>query len=632
MSAPLPPLPLHYCRPGPVAEGMTKTIRDLGPFNRMAGIGVPFFQINATASANLYDDSPDVWLAPGHYDYATQEAGWRRVLADKPDTKLCLRIFLGSPQWWDDANPDELQRSADGSTRFNLRHTPRQTVPSVASEKWRAAHADCLCRFLEWLKTSGWSERIWGFLVCAGITYEWGLFGAEDFPDTSTPMLRRFRAYLSETYADESALRSAWNDATVTFATAEIPSRTAREAGEGNLRVFPRDRAAYDFQRCLSVANAEWLVDSCRILRTHGEAHYQIGTFYGYTLTAREGTGPSTRVGAGGFTGGQHALAQVLRANVLDYIASPYAYGERDLGIGTLVPHFPWSSVRHHGVRCYLENDVWAFTNPRGKNDFMSVGQTTTREDSLLHQRLAFATALCRDESLWWFDITDSQKNGIEVSNYSDPAIHDELTRQFTAFNRLAAHRGNDTAQIALVIDEVGKDALKLDSKLFLNEVYHAMETWSWCGAPFDVWLSSDVTAETMARYRLVYLFAPALPAAEQTRLRDDLVSPDRTLWLAPGTELAGAPAALRQPCADLTPQDLASIAARAGVHLYGTAPLQVWASENLVTVHTRDAGTRRLSFPGTGPWREVFDGSPVADSFDFTRHDVRLFERLPAS
>lgn len=630
MIAPRPPLPLHYCRPGAVAVDRPKTIRDLAPFDRMAAIGVPFFQINANAADNLYGDEPAVWLAPGRFDYATQEAGWLRLLAGKPDTRLCLRLFLGSPQWWDDAHPDELQRAADGSVHFNLRHTSRRTVPSVASEKWRAANTDCLRRFLDWLKTSGWSERVWGFLVCAGITYEWGLLGAEDFPDTSAPMLRRFRAYLRDTYADESALRAAWDDPTVTFATAAIPSRAARETGDGDFRVFPRDRAAYDFQRCLSVANAEWLIESCRVLRDHGAAHHQIGAFYGYTLTAREGTGPSIRAGAGGFAGGQHALAQVLRAGVLDYIASPYAYGNRDLGTGTLVPHFPWSSVRHHGVRCYLENDLWTFTNIRSQHDFMSVGQTSTPEDSLLHQRLAFATALCRGESLWWFDLTHSHKTGVEVSNYSDPAIHAELARQFAAFPRLAARRGGDVAQIALVIDEAAKDALTLLSKLFLREIYHALETWSWCGAPFDVWLASDVTEETMARYKLVYLFAPALPASEQTRLRNALVSPARTLWLAPGTDLGDTPAALRHPCAGLTPQHLAAIAARAGVHLYGPAPLQIWASENLVAVHARDAARHTLAFPDVGTWREVFSGAETSPTFDFTRHDVRLFERLP--
>ncbi len=624
-------LPLHYCRPGRLSPDGACTLHDLAPFARMAGLGVNLVQVYATPTADIYDPGTAVWLGPDDYDYATQESGWRRLLEINPDTRLCLRIFLGSPQWWDDAHPDELQRGAAGNTALNLRHAPRQTIPSVASEKWRADCGRALLHFLNWLKTSGWSDRIWGFMVCAGITYEWGLLGGEDLPDASAPMLKRFRAYLRETYADEAALRAAWADPSVTFSTAAIPSRAARESGDGDLRVFPRDRAAFDFQRCLSVANAESLLDSCRIIREHGEPHYQIGTFYGYTLTTREGTGWSVRVGAGGFNGGHHALGLVLKAGVLDFIASPYAYGQRDLGTGTLVPHFPWSSVRHHGVQSYMENDVWAFTNPRVETGAMSVGQTTTREDSILHQRLAWATALCRDESLWWFDLTHSKALGREVSNYSDPAIHDELARQFAAFPRLAAHRGKNTAQIALVIDEAGKDALKLDSKLFLHEVYHALESWSWCGAPFDVWLSSDVTAETMARYRLVYLFAPALPAAEQTRLRNALVAPDRTLWLAPGTELAGASAALRQPCAGRTPSELAAIATRAGVHLYGTAPLQVWASENLVTIHTRDAGTRRLAFPGAGPWREVFDGAPAADSYEFKRNDVRLFERLPS-
>lgn len=635
MSASAPALlPLHYCRPGTLAPAVPHTIKDMSPFVRMAEIGVDLVQVYATPTADIYAPELHVWLAPGVYDYAPQEAGWNRVLAACPGARLCLRIFLGSPQWWDDAHPDELQRGADGSTHFKLNHTDRRTCPSVASGKWLADSGRALRHFLAWLKSSGWSDRIWGFLVCSGITYEWGLLGGDTLPDTSAPMLRRFRRYLKETYGDEQSLRNAWCDHTAAFATAAIPSRDARKQGHGDLRRFPRNRAAYDFQRCLSVANAEWLIDSCRILREHGAAHYQIGAFYGYTLTAREGSGWSVLAGAGGFAGGHHALGLVLRARVLDYLASPYAYGNRDLGTGTLVPHFPWATVRHHGVRSYMENDVWAFTNPRVAKNAMSVGQTDTREDSILHQRLAWATALCRGESLWWFDLTHSKLLGREVSNYSDPGVHAELVRQFPRFDGLAARRGREAARIALVIDEAAKDALKLDSKLFLHEIYDALATWSWCGAPFDIWLAEDATPETMAPYRLVYLFAPAATPAQEAALSAALVSPDRTLWLAPGTELAGADNAatvLRQPCAGKSSVELADIARAAGVHLYADAPVQIWASENLVLVHTRAAGPQTINFPGGGRWREVFDGAETTGPFTFSKHDVRLFERLPA-
>ncbi len=598
----------------------------------MADMGVTLFQVTTTPTANIYNTGEEVWLAPGVYDYTQQEAGWRRVLEACPDARLCLRLFIGSPEWWDAANPDELQRGADGCTHFTLTHTSRQTVPSVASEKWRDESGHALRRFLDWLKTSGWSERIWGFLVCAGITYEWGLLGGDTMPDVSAPMVRRFRRYLKEFYTDECSLRLAWNDNTVTFETAVAPSRAAREAGDGDWRQFPRDQAAFDFQRCLSVANAEYLIESAQLIRMHGAQHYRIGAFYGYTLTAREGSGWSVLAGAGGFAGGHHALGLVLKARVLDYLASPYAYGNRDLGSGTLVPHFPWATVRHHGVQLYMENDLWTFTNPRAIKNKMSVGDTFTPASSILHQRLAWGSALCRGESLWWFDLTHSRMLGREVSNYSDPAIHAELARQFAHFKDLEACRGGPVAQIALVIDEAGKDAMKLDSKLFLDEVYNALAAWAWCGAPFDVWLAEDATPETMRPYRLVYLFAPATTPARRAGLCAALVSPDRTLWLAPGTELADAETsdtAIRQPCAGKSSEELAVVARSAGVHLYAEAPVQVWASENLVLVHTREAGEQTLNFPGGGRWREFFSKVEVTDSFVFQAHDVRLFVRM---
>jgi hypothetical protein len=279
-----------------------------------------------------------------------------------------------------------------------------------------------------------------------------------------------------------------------------------------------------------------------------------------------------------------------------------------------------------------LENDLWTFTNPRIEKNKMSVGDTLTVEDSIQHQRLAWGTALCRGESMWWFDLTHSHRLGREVSNYSDPAIQQELARQFNYFELLFQSRGGSAAEIALVIDEAGKDALSLRSKLFLQEVYDALTAWSWCGAPFDVWLADDVSPETMKPYKLVYLFAPVNTPTLQSRLREGLISPERTLWLAPGTELEDAglcAAVIRQPCAGKSAEDLACIAAGAGVHLYGKAPLQVWASENLVVVHNDAEAKIEVDFKGGGSWREFFGGEWVDGPVDFKEHDVRLFERI---
>jgi hypothetical protein len=66
------------------------------------------------------------------------------------------------------------------------------------------------------------------------------------------------------------------------------------------LRIFPRDRAAYDFHRCLSDVNVEYLLHLARTVRETSDDRYQLGTFYGYTLTARAHDDFVSQVGTGG--------------------------------------------------------------------------------------------------------------------------------------------------------------------------------------------------------------------------------------------------------------------------------------------------------------------------------------------
>jgi hypothetical protein len=480
------------------------------PFETLYQRGVRLFHIDATCSEDIYHPQIRAWAAPERFDYGPQEQFWQRLIHACPDARFCLRLYVASPPWWDEAHPEELQRYADGRVEHEFQRTDRRTLPSLASEIWLRDASDSLRRFLHWLETSGWAEKVWGLLLSYGITWEWGILGSDDFLDYSEPMRRRFRRWLRETYGDARSLRDAWASPDASFETAQIPSPEARLRADGEFRKFPRDRAAFDFQRCLSDANADYLLQLAGTARAWAAERYALGAFYGYTLTAREHSAFTGRYGAGGFQGGHHALQRVLDSGLLDFIGSPYAYVNRDLGCGLLVQHFPLRSVQAHGLHGYDENDLWTFTNPPQFEANISVGYTRTREESIAHQRLALGQALCRGTSYWWTELTEWI--GPYASNFSDPDLLWEMQRHREWFEQLQ-REGHDrsVAQIALVIDEAAVDALGLESKLFLREVYEPLPRWAWCGAPFDVWLASDLTAETMKPYRLAYVFAPLM-------------------------------------------------------------------------------------------------------------------------
>jgi beta-galactosidase len=230
--------------------------RQLSPFRELYAQGVRVLQVDATFAEDYFHPELRAWTAPGVFDYSAQESYWHSLLAACPDARLCLRLSAGSPPWWDEQHPDELQRYADGSVEADFqRINARRTVPSLASAVWRADACAALARFLSWLESSGWAPRIWGFLLSYGITWEWGILGTDRHPDYSAPMQTRFRAWLRTHYRDEDNLRRCWGDPAVNFATAAIPDLAQRLAAEGDLRRYPRDRPAADFQQCLSDTN-----------------------------------------------------------------------------------------------------------------------------------------------------------------------------------------------------------------------------------------------------------------------------------------------------------------------------------------------------------------------------------------
>ena len=622
----------------------------LSPFLSLHGQGVRLFHVDATCAEDIFHPQLRAWVGPEKFDYSAQDAYWQTLAARCPEARFCLRVFVGSPPWWDAAHPDELQRYSDGRTEHSFQRTQRTTLPSLASEAWQRDAARSLERFIDWLENSGWAEKVWGLFLCYGITWEWGILGSDDFLDYSEPMRRRFRRALRDTYRTNAALREAWGDPAISLDSAEVPSREARLRGDGDLRVFPRDRAAFDFQRCLSEANVDNLLGLAQTVRTKAGKRYKLGAFYGYTLTAREHSDFMGRYGAG-----------VLASGLFDFLGSPYNYVNRNLDDGLLIEHVPTRSVQEHGIHVYAENDLWTFGCPPAFEAKISVGYTRTREDSIMHQRLALAGALTRGTSYWWTELTEWI--GPYVENYSDPALLAELGRHQRLFEKAAgqmALRSQRRCQIALILDEEAIDALALESKLFLREVYEQLPAWAWCGAPFDVWLASDAAATDMSAYRLVYVFAPYLKEPRRTELARSICNSNRTVWWAPYTGWVsdrggdavsfealtgfadpvpqrGQPqrrlrkgwCSLYGACAGLTAPQLAQIAGQAGVHLYGEPPIQVMASEEMVAVHVASAGNYALRLPQPGKWRDLFSGKTTeGGAFDFSEGGVALFAR----
>lgn len=570
-------------------------------FERLSSAGLRQFHCDATCAEDLYHPELRFWHGPGQFDGAAQEKHFARLAAIDDQAVFQLRISVYAPSWWLDAHPEHCQVYSDGGVEHELQRAGKRRLPSLASALWRKEACEAMEHYVRWLIKTGWSRRVSGLFVCSGITWEWALLGSDAFLDYSSHAEKYFQEYQIRKHGKILAR--------------EIPSvqRRAEPGGGAGVRPVPEFQDVIDHQQSLSELNADFLLELAASAKRASERQAMVGTFYGYTLTAREHTAFTGQYGAGGFQGGHHALGRILRSPDIDFLASPFNYANRDLGTGLLYEHVPLASVHAHGKAFFDENDLYAFNNPQETDDraaSISVGFTNTREETLAIFRAAFGQAIVRGKHQWLTELTGWV--GKFQENFSDPALLDLIRTLNAAANGLLLQDRSPVSEVAFVLDEKSVAHLTLDNKEFLNRVYRASVWWGHTGTPFDLILLDDLVARPDCCYRLVIPACIKAPEAlEQLRA-----------WDAGRQVLAENPD---------NPEGLLALFKIHGVHRYMNDTSTVWANASMVFVHVNEGGSRNVSFRRPCCGHEFFSGTSfVTESghceWNFAEKDSALF------
>ncbi len=594
-------------------------------FSRLTRVGLGQIQMDATCAEDIYHPELRFWHGVDQFDPVAQDAYMRSIADCVPaDVMFMLRLSCYAPAWWTASHPDDMQIYADGFMVRDLQACGRKSVPSLASPSWRADICLALEKYLKWLEDSGWSRRVSALFLCHGITWEAGFLGADGLPDYSPHAQVYFRKWLAEKYGNDASLSAAWGRAVILDeAVIPSPERRSQPRPEGELRRVPDEQDIIDHQQCLSDMNVDVLLMLARTARASTRGQAPIGTFYGYTLTAREQTSFTGRYGAGGFLGGHHALGRILRSPDIDFIASPFNYANRDLGSGLLFEHVPLASLHAHGKVFFDENDLYTHTGkPEGDAQVgggISVGCAQTLDESIRYLRLAFMQSIVRGKHQWFFELAGWL--GPFRENYSDPDVLCEIARLNTLAEGLISKDRIPVAEVAFVLAETSVAWLPLNCTGFRDHVYYGSVMWGHTGAPFDLLLLDDLVELESPRYRLV------VPACVKSP--DAMAALDRWLARTPAVAVWWNRSPAWYPPSDR--QDLVAQLVSAGVHRYVEDDSTVWANASMVGLHVGAAGNRliRLKSPSRG--YEVFTGRPFnapqnTFTWDCAKHDVALF------
>lgn len=389
-----------------------------------------------------------------------------------------LHVWVGPPQDWVTAHPEQCITKADGS-RINM--------ASPSSELWQALTIEKLEAFVSALEDSRFRSRIIGLSLDYLNTGEWFYPDTNDFTDYSEANLAAFRKWLKTTYKSNSKLTKAWlGDAdggvgldfdTVTFPTSE----TRDQAAWGVFRGLPVHQSAIDMQRFQSDTIANVIALYASTVKKASKGRLLVGAFYGYTMELNA-NGPRALANSGHL-----ALHRLLESPDINIVQAPISYFERGLGQPGHF-HFPVDSITLHGKLPILEDDTFTHLSPPPEDPVVPghPDRAKTLQETLSLTRRNIGNALGHGCGLWYFDL------------YSTGAWNDsEFWSSTTLSRRIAAELRDNPPfepQIAVVVDEDSPNWLQATTQPLLYQSLYAWRTeLDRIGAPVGYYLQSDL-------------------------------------------------------------------------------------------------------------------------------------------
>jgi hypothetical protein len=509
--------------PVPVTD-RAEYVRRLADLCRpFAARGIHGFEVPANIGWNY----PEPWdparpLTPALGEPLDEQL--RAVTAADPDARVMLSFTIHAPQAWKEAFPDEVDLDDQGK-RFDV---------SIGSDRYLDDLLAGLPQTIRYIEDGPYARNIHGlFFSCfyEGFTYSSLVNTVGDF---SPAMHAAFRRWLREKYADDVALRAAWHDPDVTFATAAVPTRAEHlETGNGWFRDPRGPRKVFDYLDCRVDRYVDMHYRIAHALKAACDDRLPVFCFGTYLqVLGWPGCYWFLEPGLQPVEFNPHALsmqsgwARILDCPDIDGWESPFDYLYRQMG-GVIQAEGMDESCRLRGKAFIVNEDTRTFLSH--PDDIY--GRVDTREETTAIHRRSFGIIASQWSGCNWME---------QIRNWlQDDAVLDELGEQTRLLQRAIAWPETPISPIGVFIDEASiayeKPLIDLDWDLVYKQRIFGL---SHCGVPFRIHLLDDLTLDNMPDYRLnIFLNAFYLDDAREALLRRAVQRDGKTaLWMiAPG-------------------------------------------------------------------------------------------------
>ena len=425
------------------------------------------------------------WKGPEKYDYKAIDDLFDRALGQAPDGCFMFSItFSHGPEWWNRLHPEEMIKYGRESTKYSKRdNIGSYNAPSYASELWLKEASETVRKLVEYIESTPYAKRVFGYRLSAGVYSEWHYYGmAHSMPDVSEPMVKLFRSYLREKYnGDVKRLREAWNQPDVTFENAAPPPEEVRfQVLDDVLRDPVKHAWTIDFIHCMqrSLRNALLTINKAAKDACKGRA--LIGNYCGYFF------------GMGYTAEGWHLVNdEFMDSPYVDFQISPCCYSGRELG-GAQLARSLWSSYPLHNKLCIFEADSRTHLAVENR-----LRQANTVQDSIAMLSRDLAQAIAKGSAYWYYDFGRDWYNCPEIFQFFHKIgpVYDAV-KDFSSSAEVAIIADWDSGYYHAIQASNGGYQVYLSMSHQPRELYNA-------GIQFDAFSFADLDNPALQKYKL---------------------------------------------------------------------------------------------------------------------------------
>lgn len=409
------------------------------------------------------------------------------ILSGCPDALVIPRFRLQASDRWKERHPGMLMRFYD----LEKLCFEDSGMVTLGCEKWIADALNALARSVEYCE-SRWGEHIAGyhsgFGHCAEHVWYWGA----KIADYHSSMIPYFRCWLENVYRDDSSLRRAWNDDSVSLKSAvpPAPERFRRfTPSAGSLFDPAEEQALIDMLRFHSEYMASLVVRQAEcVKRTLAKAGAGkiFGAFYCYANL------PANSISH--YAGGQDAHRIVLECPELDYLSAPVGYSARQPGGVSTAQILP-ASAELAGKLYFAEDDTGTFRSITPHNVMPAAA-----EQSVQMLVRGFLDVWRSGGTQWFMDLFGE---GV----FRDPVLM-KTVGGLAAFAERHLTDRESTAEIAVFLSDSSLSCSKTFQFLTGSLIEQQLNEIAAIGASYDVFRIEDLPALIRRNRLKQYKFA----------------------------------------------------------------------------------------------------------------------------